>query len=257
MTKPHILITNDDGIHAPGIRHLWEAIYTVADVTIIAPNTEKSGTGLAITLHEPIWTEKVEWPENTTAWSVHGTPADCVKLGVTVLLNRRPDLIISGINRGSNAGRNLLYSGTVGGVIEAAMQDIPGIAVSCCEYLNPDYAMAGRYIPKLINHILQHPLPKGTFLNVNFPHTPDIKGIKLARQGKEFWKENPTKPEHPSERSDSYWLGAKTVSYEEHVNSDISWLNQGYAAAVPVHAWEMTDHDHLRNHQVLFDSSLS
>jgi 5'-nucleotidase len=253
--KPYILITNDDGINSPGIKHLWEALASIADLVIIAPDSEKSASGLALTVREPIWTREIEWPGQTVAWSINGTPADCVKLGLSSILKRRPDLVVSGINRGSNAGRNVLYSGTVGGAIESTMQNVPAIAVSCREYYGPDYAAAAKHVPKIVEHVLECPMPPGTFLNVNFPsiNGQEIKGFKMARQGMEFWKENPTERKHPIEGHTYFWLGAQIASFEEAEDSDIAWLNRGYAAAVPVHVWEMTDHAHLSKHQSTFE----
>ena len=120
-----ILIINDDGIHAPGLIHLWKALVDLADVTIIAPAIEQSGVGLGITLRSPLHIESVAWNKGTPAWKISGTPADCVKMALSVILKTPPDLIVSGINRGSNSGRNVLYSGTVGGVIEGVLRNIP------------------------------------------------------------------------------------------------------------------------------------
>ncbi len=255
VKRPSILITNDDGIHAPGIKHLWQAISSFADVTVVAPATEQSAVSLSITIRNPLHIEKVTWPANVDVWSVSGTPADCVKLGLNVVLESPPDLILSGINRGTNAGRNVLYSGTVGGVIEGIMHNIPGIAFSCYDFHDPAYATAEKYIPLIVRHILQHPLPNGTFLNVNFPpkHLNEIKGIKLTRQGKEYWVENPDKREHPNQGNSYYWLGAKLAKFEEEADSDIPLLQQGYLTAVPVHVGELTDHHHLTAHRDHFE----
>lgn len=114
--KPRILLTNDDGISAPGLKHLWQALSDIADLSIIAPATEKSGVGLSITIREPLQIQSVDWEKGTPAWKVNGTPADCVRLGLSVILKDRPDLIVSGINRGANSGRNVLYSGTIQGL---------------------------------------------------------------------------------------------------------------------------------------------
>lgn len=239
--RPKILITNDDGINAPGIYHLWKALKDIADITIVAPATEQSAVGLGITLRNPLRIEQVRW-ENANAWSVSGTPADCVKLSLKVILKEKPDLIVSGINRGSNAGRNVMYSGTVAGTIEGIIQGIPGVAFSCVDYVDTNYQKTETYIPKIINYLLKHPLPIGTLLNVNFPQSDiDIKGFKLSRQGKQFWSEDPIHREHPAEKHSYYWLGAKLVEFEdEHEDSDISFLKQGFISAVPVYVGELT-----------------
>ena len=238
--KPNILLTNDDGISAPGLKHLWESLHEIANLSIIAPAIEQSGVGLGITIRKPLLIQPVEWPNDTPAWRVTGTPADCVRMGVSVILKHKPDLIVSGINRGSNSGRNVLYSGTVGGVIEGILRHVPGIAFSCSDPINPDYQPTQPHVRTLVQHLLAHPMPMGTFLNVNFPSTPTIKGVKMARQGLGYWIENPEERLHPEGHS-YYWLGGQWHEHEEHPESDVSLLNAGYAAAVPIHVHELTD----------------
>ncbi|MCI0381971.1 MAG: 5'/3'-nucleotidase SurE [Chlamydiae bacterium] len=251
--KPNILLTNDDGIHAPGLMHLWKAVADFAKVTIVAPSVEKSGVGAALTLREPLSIDAISWEKNTHAWKITGTPVDCVRLATSLLLEKKPDLILSGINRGSNAGRNVLYSGTIGGIIEGAFRGIQGIAFSCEDYDNPQYQLTEKYLLKIVQHILNHPLTPGTILNVNFPHLP-IKGIKLARQGQGYWIENPEKRVNP-DGDPYYWQGGKWDEKNEHEESDVALLKQGYIAAVPIHVGEMTDHhffkerkEHFENH---------
>jgi 5'-nucleotidase len=256
--KPKILITNDDGIYAPGIQHLWNSLKDIADITIVAPASEQSAVGVSITLRNPLRINQVEWPEKGEAWSITGTPADCVKMGLKIILKEKPDLIVSGINRGSNAGRNIMYSGTVGGTIEGIIQGIPGIAFSCVDYFDTNYKKTEQYIPKLVNYILNHPLPNGTLLNVNFPErNQEIKGVKLTRQGKELWAEDPHERNHPAEGSTYYWLGAKLRQFDEHEDSDIVWLARGYVAAVPVHVGELTDLAHFNQSKNHFETLLN
>ena len=195
MTRPTILVTNDDGIYAPGIKHLWKVLSQIADVVVVAPASEQSAVSLSITVRHPLRIEKVNWawaPE-AQAWSVTGTPADSVKLALNMILPQSPQLIVSGINRGSNAGRNILYSGTVAAVIEGVLHGIPGIAFSIADYANPDYEGVEQYIPSMIQYLLKHPLPAGTFLNVNFPKYTgtQMKGIRFTKQGLAYWAENP------------------------------------------------------------------
>lgn len=255
-SRPHVLITNDDGIHAPGIRHLWEALKDHADITITAPATEQSAVGLSITIRNPLRIEKMDWPQGTKAWSVSGTPADCVKMALSVILDSPPDFVVSGINRGTNAGRNVLYSGTVAGAIEGIMHGIPSIAFSCYENKSPEYGLAEKYIPTILQHIIEHPLPEGTLLNVNFPPQigRGVNGFKMTRQGKEFWIENPDKRIHPAEEHSYYWLGARLLACEEAEDCDISWLRQSYITAVPVHVGELTDHHQLNLRKTHFES---
>jgi len=254
--KPFILITNDDGIYALGLRHLWATLVDYADLAIIAPEIEQSGMGLAITLRRPLLSEPVSWDKNTPAWKVNGTPADCVRLGLSVLLKNKPDMIVSGINRGSNPGRNILYSGTVGGVIEGALRNVPGIAFSCADFQSPNYKAIEHFIVPLIEQLFEHPLPNGTFLNVNFPEAVPARGIKLARQGMGYWIESTEQRLHP-EGHPYYWLGGKWVDHQEHEESDVYLLQQGYAAAVPIHVSEWTDHHFLNNHKERFDRHFS
>lgn len=256
--RPKILITNDDGIQAPGIKQLWASLKEIADLFIIAPSVEQSGVGLAITTRSPLHIRREFLFDGSDAWSVTGTPADCVKMAVRVILKHPPDLIVSGINRGTNAGRNVLYSGTVGGAIEGAMQGYSSIAFSCWDYKDPSYEEASKYIPIMINHVLDHPLPHGTLLNVNFPTKSfEIKGIKLARQGKEFWKENPDMRHHPAEEQPYYWMGMQRAEFDEHDESDIAWLKKGYIAAVPIQIAELTDIPHFSSKKALFENLLS
>ncbi len=256
MKKPNILITNDDGIYAEGIKHLWETLLPHFDLTIIAPSEERSAVGLGVTIRDPLQIQTVAWEGKTRAWKVTGTPADCVRMAMSVILDTPPDLIVSGINRGSNAGRNVLYSGTVGGVIEGVFRNIPGIAFSCVRQESPNYKEAGQWIPSLVRHCLEHPLPKGTLLNVNFPDTPTIQGVRLAKQGQGFWIEEPDKRLHPEGHA-YYWLGGKWHDLEEEAESDVQLLKEGFAAAVPIHVGELTDLAHFHAHKEHFNRSLA
>jgi 5'-nucleotidase len=237
--KPKILIVNDDGIYAPGLKQLWNSLVDKSDLAIVAPAFEKSGAGLSLTLRKPLVIEPVSWEKETPAWKVAGTPADCVRLAISIL-NYKPDLIVSGINRGSNSGRNVLYSGTVGGIIEGALRSIPGIAFSCEEFEKPDYEATAEYIYPFVQHILEHPLPNGTFLNVTFPTSKTIEGVKMARQGMGYWRESPQQRLHP-EGHYYYWMGGTWHHHEEHEESDVALLKKGYVTAVPIHINEMTD----------------
>lgn len=252
--KIRILITNDDGIEAIGIWHLWNALADIADITIVAPSTEKSGVGVGLTLRDPIMIRSVKWEKNIPAWKVNGTPADCVRFAMSVILKEKPDLIVSGINRGSNAGRNVLYSGTIGGVIEGALRGVPGVAFSCERFDDPQYQLTEKHVLSIVHHVLKHPLSKGTILNVNFPDANHVRGIKLARQGRGYWIEDPQHRTHPDGES-YYWHGGKWNEHDELEESDVALLKQGYAAAVPIHIDELTDHEFLRVNKAHFDQS--
>lgn len=238
--KPKILLTNDDGIMSAGLKTLWEALIPYADLTIVAPVIDRSGTGLGITLRKPLHIESVAWDQNTPAWKVTGTPADCVKLALSVILEEAPDMIVSGINRGYNSGRSVLYSGTVGGVIEGGMRKIPGIAFSFEETIEPKFSSSKPHIFPIVKHILEEPLSQGTILNVNFP-AEIIKGIRFARQGKSYMLDDPDQRIHP-EGDPYFWLGGKMEHFDEHEESDVALLKQGFATAVPIHIDELTDH---------------
>ena len=257
MTK--ILISNDDGVLAPGIRFLWEAVNNVADTTVVAPLSEQSGTGLGVTVNAPLRVGSVEWPGGTKAYTVDGTPADTVKLALHAVLDEKPDLIVSGINRGSNAGRNVLYSGTVAAVIEGTHHEIPGIAFSCQDFFDPDYKLAAEYVPLFIDYVLKHPLPPGTFLNVNFPfkEAGPIKGIKFTRQGQQYWREKPDERAHPMEGYRYFWLGAELAHFNEAEDTDLHWLERGYISCTPIHIGDMTDNHYIKAGNGDFESYFS
>lgn len=246
--RPHILITNDDGIHAPGIKHLWKGLLPHYDLSVIAPATEQSAVGLGLTTRQPLRVEQHSWDERSRVWSVTGTPADCIKVGLSVLLEKNPpQLIVSGVNRGSNAGSAVLYSGTVAGVIEGTLRGIPGIAFSCYDYFDPDYTEGEKHAMKIVRHVLENPLPRGTLLNVTFPekHHYPVKGFRMTRQGKELLVENFEKREHPVERHPYYWLGLKLDSQDEVEESEITWLKRGFCTASPLHVRELTDQSYI------------
>ncbi len=256
--KPFILITNDDGIHAPGIEHLWEAVHEYADVAIVAPNSEKSGSGLGITWTKPLHIHPVAWKLKTPAWSVTGTPADCVKMALAALLEKTPDMIISGINKGSNAGRTVLYSGTVGGVIEGALKGIPGIAFSFTDFEAPPLSCTKKYIFPLIRHFLDNPLPKGTLLNVNFPLNAKegIKGLRITKQGRSYWQESPDRRIHP-EGLPYYWLGGAWGGVAEEPDTDVAWLEQGYIAVAPIQVSELTCQTTFEKYKTFTEKNLT
>jgi 5'-nucleotidase len=256
--RPKILITNDDGIHAPGIRVLWECLKDIGDCAVIAPLHQKSGSGVSYTMHHPIRSRKVNWPEGTPAWSVDGTPADSVKMALGALWEEKPDIVVSGINPGSNAGRTLLYSGTVGCVIEATLRGVQGIAFSTADFPMSDFQACRPFIPMIIESVLNNPLPAGTLLNVNFPVSSfgPYKGVKLAKQGKQFYSDKPSSRNDPF--GDTYhWLESISVDFEEDQESDIHYMNEGYVAAAPIHIHEMTDNRYFQEHKSRFNEQVS
>lgn len=248
----HILITNDDGIHSPGLKELFEAVKHLGPITITAPDTERSGASTSTTFTTPLKLTSHPWP-NATAYHINGTPADCIKLALGVLLkDNPPDLVISGINHGTNSGRNVLYSGTVGGVIESALRGFPSIAFSYNDWSHHSFPDVKPHIPHIITHFVVHPLPPGTLLNVNFPNPP-LKGIKLARQGLGYWLEDPKHQGDSSYMMEGLWADF----HDEHPESDISYLKQNYITCSPLHVNELTDHTVLTTHREHFEQMLS
>ncbi len=256
--KPRILITNDDGIKAAGLKSLWEPVKDFADVYIAAPSTEKSGVGVGITFYKPVHFQPVQWLDDTPAWKIDGTPADCVKVALGALLDSPPNLIISGVNQGSNAGRNVLYSGTIGGVIEGVLRGIPGIAFSYSNGDTEHFTHVKKFIPSLVQHFLEYPITTGSFINVNFPDFLEekIKGYRMARQGKGLWIETP-EIKTRNDGVSNYLMRGKPGKYDEHEDSDITLLDQGYITVVPIHIDELTDHKLLKSHKSLFETSLN
>lgn len=250
--RPHILLSNDDGIGATGLRTLWEGLKDHADITIVAPMTEQSGKGVSVTFQGPVRVEKDTSFENTQAWKVGGTPADCVKLAIGGILSAPPDLIVSGINHGSNAGRGFFHSGTIGCVIQGILQGVPGVAFSYTCDKTPEFPHVKQYIAPIVDYIHTHPLKTGSFLNVNFP-VKTIQGIKMARHGRAFWLDALRKEDHPEGHLD-FHLEEQTLTLDEHPESDIALLKAGFITAVPIHVDQLTDHHHFENFRTHFDN---
>jgi 5'-nucleotidase len=248
IKKPHILLTNDDGIDAPGIRSVWNALdKTKFDIAIAAPKRQQSGAGLSITMNRPIEIKKRDsWYGSDQAWSIDGTPADCVKFYSSIISNKKPDLIISGVNEGTNSGCNVLYSGTVGAIMDASMRHIPGIAFSSECFINPTFEKFEKYIPHIVNYTLQHSFQRGSFFTVTFPKFKGgVQGIKMAKQGRSFYVDD---PEEDKEKKDHYWMRGKWMSYEENNDSDIALLEKGFITIVPLHVEGLTDHSMYESH---------
>lgn len=191
-TRPHILISNDDGILAPGILNLAEVASELGDISIVAPDSAQSGMGHAITIGRPLRVYKEELPGGLTGYAINGTPADCVKLATGVLLDRAPDLILSGINHGANTSVSTIYSGTLSAAREGAIQEIPSIGFSLCNFQHEaDMSTAKAVARVIIKEALEQKMPAGQCLNVNIPDLPldELKGIKVTRQAEGRWTE--------------------------------------------------------------------
>jgi 5'-nucleotidase len=250
--KKRVLITNDDGYSAEGLFFLCQSLIKQNyDLTVVAPKIERSGCGPGITISRPLRLQKESLSDPLSSlkcWSIDGTPADCVKLALSTGLCQTPDLILSGINKGSNAGRNLLYSGTVGACIEAAHRGLPAIALSCVGQEDCKFQEASELIPLLIHWLDERPLPKGCLLNVNFPLETPYRGFKLARQGLTYWVENP-RIERLHDGEEGYFLGGRCLDCQESEGSDILYLEQGYISLVPIYADELTHLPWLHAHR--------
>lgn len=242
--KPLILVTNDDGISAPGIRALISVMKTIGDVVVVAPDSPQSATGHAITINSTLSVNKVNIdPDVDSEYSCSGTPVDCVKFAVNEILNRKPDLCVSGINHGSNSSINVIYSGTLSAAVEAGIEGIPAIGFSLLDYnWNADFEPAKSFIKKITLQVLANGLPEGVILNVNFPKLKEneIKGIKICRQAKAMWMEEFDKRQNPQGR-DYYWLTGKFVNLDNGEDTDEWALEKGYISIVPVQ-FDLTAH---------------
>jgi 5'-nucleotidase len=239
--KYRILLTNDDGINADGLQALYKALKGVGEVTIVAPDSERSAVGHAITLSDPLRVKPIE----KDIYSTTGTPADCVKLAIRAILKQKPDIVISGINLGPNTGYSVLYSGTVSGATEGVILGIPSIAVSLGTFTDPDYSVAAHYAKKIAFKVLKEGLPKGILLNVNVPAVPKskIKGIRITHQSKKAFIEKFDKRIDPRKHI-YYWLTGEVIDLEGEESSDIDAINANYISITPLHC-DMTDYGYL------------
>lgn len=242
--KPLILVTNDDGITAPGIRALISVMKEIGEVVVVAPDSPQSATGHAITINSTLFINKIDIdPEIETEYSCSGTPVDCVKFAVNEILKRKPDLCVSGVNHGSNSSINVIYSGTMSAAVEAGIEGIPAIGFSLLDYnWNADFEPIKASIKKITLEVLENGLPEGVILNVNFPKLKekDIKGIKVCRQAKAMWQERFDKRQTPHGR-DYYWLTGEFVNLDNGEDTDEWALEHGYISVVPVQ-FDLTAH---------------
>ncbi len=242
--KPLILVSNDDGIYSNGIKALAEVASEFGEVIIVAPDRQQSAVGHAITIEEPLRSQKLKITDRFDGISVNGTPADCVKLAHGQLLDRKPDLVLSGINHGSNAGINILYSGTVSAATEGTILGYPSIAVSCTEFgLDADLSGCQEAARRVVKLVLENGLPKGVTMNVNAPAGP-FKGMSLARMADSRYVEEYEARKDPFGRP-YYWLTGKFELLDDGTDADIRLLNEGYATVTPIQ-YDLTDYDLLR-----------
>ena len=234
MTKPLILITNDDGIVAPGIKALIEVASAFGEIVVVAPDSPQSGQGHAITLENPLKLKKVDPFNGIEAYECSGTPVDCVKLAKNVILkDREIALCLSGINHGANSSINVIYSGTMSAAMEASIEGIDSIGFSLCEYgFDADFSEAKKVVKKLVEKMLAKKLPDCKLLNVNIPAGKKIKGMKVCRQGNGNWVEDFQEGLDPRGQK-YYWLTGKFVNYDKGEDTDIWALDNGYVSIVP------------------------
>lgn len=233
--KNRILVTNDDGIHAPGILALYQAMREIGDAYVVAPDYERSAVGHAITISDPLRVLEVEKNGEFFGWAVNGTPADCVKLAAKAILNFKPDLVVSGINQGPNTAINVIYSGTVSAATEGTIMGIPSIAFSLTSFKKADFSLASLAARKIAALVLEHGLPPDTLLNVNIPplSKEEVKGIQITRQGKGRYEEFFEKRIDPMNRT-YFWLGGKRLFLDTDDDVDEVAIQNHYVTVTPL-----------------------
>lgn len=242
MARPLILVSNDDGITAPGILQLVSIARRIGQVVVVAPNSPQSGKGHAITIGDPLRLDRStvfqdEAPDEVEAYECSGTPADCVKLAKHhVLRGRRPDLVVSGINHGSNSSISVLYSGTMSAAIEAAIEGLPAIGFSLGEYgHDADFSHVGELVEQVIRTALNQGIPPGVALNVNLPKRrpgEPIRGLKVCRQARAKWQEEFEERRDPYQRR-YFWMSGQFVNFDDGADTDEWALANNYASVVP------------------------
>jgi len=242
--KLHVLLTNDDGFHADGLQTLYSFLKDRAQISIVAPDRERSAAGHAITMHQPL--RIIIKDEQLHHWMVDGTPADCVKLAVEYLLKENPpDLILSGINRGPNLGNDVLYSGTVSAAIEGFFCEIPSLALSLAGFGKMDFEPAAGFIASKIQKL--QALTKDMVLNINFPVSPptgQYRGVKFTTLGKRIYR-NIFEARQDLRGQTYFWLGGDLVEFEQQPDSDIKAIDDGYISITPLNP-DLTDYQYLK-----------
>lgn len=242
--QPVILITNDDGVSAAGIRSLVEAVKHLGKVVVVAPDKPQSGMGHAITIGQPLRLYEVDLFEGVSAYSCSGTPVDCVKLAVDKILHRKPDICLSGINHGSNHSINVIYSGTMSAAMEASIESIPAVGFSLMDYsASPDFTASQHYARLIVEKMLHSKLQQHFLLNVNIPKLglDEIKGFKICKQAYAKYEEKFIEREDPHGRK-YYWLTGEFVNFDKAKDSDVWALANNYVSVVPVE-FDLTAYD--------------
>ncbi len=241
---PVILITNDDGVLAPGILNLVEAVKDLGKVVVVAPDKPQSGMGHAITIGLPLRLHPVTIFEGVEAWQCSGTPVDCVKLAVDKVLHRKPDICLSGINHGANHSINVIYSGTMSAAVEAAIESIPSAGFSLLDHsVEADFTGARKYARLVVQQMLKTKLDKHTVLNVNIPAVPSelIKGVRICKQAYAKYEEDFVERNDPNGKK-YFWLTGEFVNFDKGRDSDVWALEHNYVSVVPVQ-FDLTNYD--------------
>lgn len=242
--RPLILVTNDDGIFAPGIRTLVEEVMPLGRVLVVAPDKPQSAMGHAITIHSFLRLHRIDLLDGVEAWSCSGTPVDCVKLAIYKLLGgSKPDLLVSGINHGANISINVLYSGTMSAAVEGAMEGIPSVGFSLMDHaIEADFSQTRPVVRNVVGNVIRHGLPMGTCLNVNVPKSTGeaLKGMRVCRQAKANWEDEFETRLDPG-RKEYYWLKGEFRSEDQGHDTDVYAVGNGYVSIVPTQ-YDMTAH---------------
>jgi len=242
-----ILISNDDGIQAEGIYALAKALDKVGEITVVAPDIERSATGHAITMHHPLRTQEIKLEGlNIPCFSVSGTPADCIKLAVDHLMPQKPDIVFSGINRGPNLGTDVLYSGTVSAAMEGAILGFPAAAISLAAFENLDYTYAAQFAARISQKLSELKMDYGTLLNINVPNVPEseIKGVKIVRLGIRKYNDTYIQRKDPRGRN-YYWLAGGVIEDDTLDETDVAWIKQSYITITPIQ-YDLTSYKLLK-----------
>ncbi len=232
----NILVTNDDGIRAKGIKELVEALSDFGKIFVVAPDSQKSACGHGITIHDPVMVQEVSFKGTEKAWAVSGTPADCVKLGSTMLIPEKIDILFSGINQGGNMGTDILYSGTVSGAIEGILLGIPSVAVSLDSNKGDDFEASKRISRTVCRHMMIKELERETLLNINIPyvHKDNIKGVKITKLGIREYTESFQERKDPRGRL-YYWYSGIPKNVFSEGDTDVMAVEKGYISITPIH----------------------
>lgn len=251
--KPLILVVNDDGVMAPGIRNLAAVASEYGEVVVVAPDKPQSGMGHAITINSTLRVNEIKNYDGIKAYSTSGTPVDCVKLAVCKLLDRKPDLLLSGINHGANHSINVIYSGTMSAAIEGALEGIPSVGFSLLDYsIDADFSASKKVAAKVIEKTLKNGMPKGVCLNVNIPKLgfEEMEGLKVCRQANAIWQEELDERKDPMGQT-YYWLTGVFKNLDEGIDTDIWALKNNFVSIVPTQ-FDLTSYEHFSSLEKIY-----